>query len=163
SAAGTEPPITNPKYRPLAIATRPGSQADASSSTTRAGSLGPSGSGTSRRARSSSCVARGKTGRSSSESRKSPARAAVRCRGSRVSVIDSTVRGRAWARQLGGAIIKPMRRTRTAIVIWTMFAVVIAAIVVTYSRLAPEGLYNVTGHGFVHGGLSRALVYVNFP
>jgi hypothetical protein len=48
-------------------------------------------------------------------------------------------------------------------VIWTMFAVVTAAIVVTYSRLPSEQLYNVTGTGFVHGGLSRALVYVNFP
>jgi hypothetical protein len=56
-----------------------------------------------------------------------------------------------------------MRRTHTVVVIWAMFAAVIVAIVVTYSRLAPEDLYNVTGHGFVHGGLSRALVYVNFP
>src|SRR5206468_10416945 len=36
-------------------------------------------------------------------------------------------------------------------------------LIVTYSRLPPERLYNVTGSGFVHGGLSRALVYVNFP
>jgi hypothetical protein len=56
-----------------------------------------------------------------------------------------------------------MRRTRTVLVVWGMFAAVLVAIVVTYSRLVPEELYNVTGHGFVHGGLSRALVYVNFP
>jgi len=56
-----------------------------------------------------------------------------------------------------------MRRTRTVLVVWGMFAAVLVAIVVTYSRLVPEDLYNVTGHGFVHGGLSRALVYVNFP
>ena len=44
-----------------------------------------------------------------------------------------------------------------------MFAVVLAAIVVTYSRLPPYDLYNVVGHGFVRGGLSRAVVYLNFP
>ena len=56
-----------------------------------------------------------------------------------------------------------MRRTRVVDGIWAMFAAVLVAIVVTYSRLPPEALYNVTGHGFVDGGLSRALVYVNFP
>jgi hypothetical protein len=56
-----------------------------------------------------------------------------------------------------------MRRTRVVDGIWAMFAAVLVAIVVTYSRLPPEDLYNVTGHGFVDGGLSRALVYVNFP
>ena len=44
-----------------------------------------------------------------------------------------------------------------------MFAAVLVAIVVTYTRLPPEELYNVVGHGFVDGGLSRAVVYVNFP
>ena len=44
-----------------------------------------------------------------------------------------------------------------------MFALVTVAIVVTYSRIPPDQLYNVTGTGFVGGGLSRALVYVNFP
>jgi hypothetical protein len=44
-----------------------------------------------------------------------------------------------------------------------MFAVVLVAIAVTYTRIAPEDLYNVDGHGFVGGGLSRAVVYVNFP
>jgi len=56
-----------------------------------------------------------------------------------------------------------MRRTHTVVVVWGMFAAVVVAIVVTYSRHAPEDLYNVTGRGFVDGGLSRALVYVNFP
>jgi hypothetical protein len=44
-----------------------------------------------------------------------------------------------------------------------MFAAVLVAIVVTYTRLPPDELYNVVGHGFVDGGLSRAVVYVNFP
>ena len=44
-----------------------------------------------------------------------------------------------------------------------MFALATVAIVVTYSRIPPDRLYNVTGTGFVGGGLSRALVYVNFP
>jgi hypothetical protein len=56
-----------------------------------------------------------------------------------------------------------MRRTHAVIAIWSMFAVVLIAIVVTYTRIPPEQLYNVTGHGVVDGGLSRALVYVNFP
>src|SRR5947208_2973541 len=56
-----------------------------------------------------------------------------------------------------------MRRTHAVVVVWAMFAAVMAAIVVTYSRIPPEQLYNVTGNGFVYGGLSRALVYVNFP
>ena len=56
-----------------------------------------------------------------------------------------------------------MRRTRAVLLVWGMFAVVTTAVIVTYSRLPPEELYNVTGSGFVRGGLSRALVYVNFP
>jgi hypothetical protein len=56
-----------------------------------------------------------------------------------------------------------VRPTRAVVIVWTMFAVVVAAIVVTYSRLPPEDLYNVVGSGFVGGGLSRAVVYVNFP
>jgi hypothetical protein len=34
---------------------------------------------------------------------------------------------------------------------------------VTYSRIDPARLYHVSGHGVVHGGLSRVLVYANFP
>lgn len=55
------------------------------------------------------------------------------------------------------------RRTSAVLVVWAMFAAATTAVIVTYSRLSPEQLYNVTGHGFVHGGLSRALVYLNFP
>ena len=55
-------------------------------------------------------------------------------------------------------------RFRTGIgAVWAMFAAVLVAIVVTYTRLPPEDLYHVDGHGFVGGGLSRAVVYVNFP
>lgn len=59
--------------------------------------------------------------------------------------------------------VSDVRPTRVVLVIWAMFAVVTLAVVVTYSRLPPERLYNVTGSGFLHGGLSRALVYINFP
>src|SRR5437879_13706126 len=59
--------------------------------------------------------------------------------------------------------VSGVRPTRVILVIWALFAVVTVAVVVTYSRLPPERLYNVTGSGFLHGGLSRALVYVNFP
>jgi hypothetical protein len=56
-----------------------------------------------------------------------------------------------------------VRSTHAVAIVWAMFGVVLAAIVVTYSRLPPHELYNVTGHGLVDGGLSRAVVYVNFP
>src|SRR5262245_24764010 len=48
------------------------------------------------------------------------------------------------------------------LVVWALFAVVTIEVVVTYSRLPPEQLYHVSGSG-IEGGLSRALVFVNFP
>ena len=51
---------------------------------------------------------------------------------------------------------------------WAMWAVVLATILVTYWRLPPDtpgatdDLYHVSGNGIV-GGLSRALVELNFP
>jgi hypothetical protein len=47
-------------------------------------------------------------------------------------------------------------------VVWALFAVVAAEILVTYSRLPPHELYHVSGSGLT-GGASRALVFVNFP
>ena len=46
--------------------------------------------------------------------------------------------------------------------VWAIFAVVAVEIVVTYSRLPADMLYHVSGSG-IEGGLSRALVFVNFP
>ena len=46
--------------------------------------------------------------------------------------------------------------------VWLVFAVVTAEILVTYSRVPAHELYHVSGSGIV-GGLSRALVFVNFP
>ena len=43
-----------------------------------------------------------------------------------------------------------------------LFAVVTAEVIVTYSRISSRELYHVSGSGIV-GGLSRALVFVNFP
>ncbi len=48
------------------------------------------------------------------------------------------------------------------VAVWTLFAVVAIEILVTYSRLPARELYHVSGSGLV-GGLSRALVYSNFP
>ena len=45
---------------------------------------------------------------------------------------------------------------------WGLWALVLAAILVTYSRLDLEELYHVSGEGLA-GGLSRALVELNFP
>jgi hypothetical protein len=46
--------------------------------------------------------------------------------------------------------------------VWASFAVVAVEVVVTYSRLPARDLYHVSGSG-IEGGLSRALVFVNFP
>ena len=46
--------------------------------------------------------------------------------------------------------------------VWTLFAVVTAEILVTYSRLPAHDLYHVSGSG-LRGGASRALVFLNYP
>lgn len=46
--------------------------------------------------------------------------------------------------------------------VWGIFAVVALEILITYSRLPPAELYNVSGSG-VTGGASRALVFLNYP
>jgi hypothetical protein len=48
------------------------------------------------------------------------------------------------------------------LVVWMLFAVVTTEILVTYSRVPVRELYHVSGSG-IEGGLSRALVFVNFP
>ena len=45
---------------------------------------------------------------------------------------------------------------------WMLFAVLTTEILVTYSRIPSRELYHVSGSG-IEGGLSRALVFVNFP
>ncbi|MET0938883.1 MAG: hypothetical protein ABWY51_06645 [Gaiellaceae bacterium] len=45
---------------------------------------------------------------------------------------------------------------------WLLFAVVATEILITYTRLPPERLYNVSGSGFT-GGASRVLVFANWP
>ena len=49
-----------------------------------------------------------------------------------------------------------------AIGVWSLFALVALAILVTYSRLPPEALYHTSGEGLEAGG-SRALVFAGFP
>src|ERR671931_686834 len=46
--------------------------------------------------------------------------------------------------------------------LWAMFGVVAAEIVVTYSRIPPAKLYSVSGTG-AGAGFGRALVFLNFP
>jgi hypothetical protein len=48
------------------------------------------------------------------------------------------------------------------LVVWMLFAVVTIEVIVTYSRIPARELYHVSGSG-IEGGLSRALVLVNFP
>jgi hypothetical protein len=49
-----------------------------------------------------------------------------------------------------------------ALVVWALFGLVALGILVTYSWVPPEELYNVTGEGLA-GGLSRVLVFLNYP
>ena len=49
-----------------------------------------------------------------------------------------------------------------AVLVWLLFAVVTTEILVTYSRVPARQLYHVSGSG-IEGGLSRALVFLNFP
>jgi hypothetical protein len=49
-----------------------------------------------------------------------------------------------------------------AAVLWVPWLVVLVAVLVTYSRIAPEDLYHVSGSG-ISGGLSRVLVLLSFP
>ena len=49
-----------------------------------------------------------------------------------------------------------------ALAAWGVWAVVLLTIIVTYARLEPTDLYHVSRDGLA-GGLSRALVEVNFP
>jgi hypothetical protein len=49
-----------------------------------------------------------------------------------------------------------------AVATWCMWGLVLVAIVVTYARLAPEETYHVSRDGLA-GGLSRAVVELNFP
>jgi hypothetical protein len=46
--------------------------------------------------------------------------------------------------------------------IWAAYGIVAAAMLVTYSRVDPTELYHVSGSG-LRAGLSRILVYANFP
>src|SRR5215210_4002214 len=46
--------------------------------------------------------------------------------------------------------------------VWLLFAVVGTAKLVTYSRIPPDRLYHVTHDGLA-GGLSRVLVFANYP
>jgi hypothetical protein len=46
--------------------------------------------------------------------------------------------------------------------VWALCGAIALAILVTYSRIRPEDLYNVSGEG-LSGGLSRVLFFVNWP
>ena len=58
-------------------------------------------------------------------------------------------------RQAGGLPVE-------VVLVWMLFAVVTVEVLVTYSRIPSRALYHVSGSG-IEGGLSRALVFVNFP
>lgn len=49
-----------------------------------------------------------------------------------------------------------------ALAVWGLWAVAVLAVVVTYSRISAQDLYNVSGGG-LEGGLGRALVFLGYP
>jgi hypothetical protein len=51
---------------------------------------------------------------------------------------------------------------REAYALWALYGLIALIVIVTYSRIQPDELYHVSGSGF-EGGLSRALVLVDFP
>jgi hypothetical protein len=53
-------------------------------------------------------------------------------------------------------------RGREPLVVWSLLALVTVEIAVTYARLPAFELYHVSGNG-LDGGLSRAIVFLNFP
>ncbi len=55
-----------------------------------------------------------------------------------------------------------MRLPREVAIVWTLLAAMLVAVLVTYSRLPADELYNVSGTGF-RAGLSRVVVDLNFP
>lgn len=58
--------------------------------------------------------------------------------------------------------MKPHKGLVPVATVWFVFAAVGFAIFITYARLPPESLYNVSRSG-VAGGASRLLVYLNYP
>jgi hypothetical protein len=55
-----------------------------------------------------------------------------------------------------------VRVPREIAAVWALVAASLAAVLVTYTRLPASELYNVSGSG-LRGGLSRAVVELNFP
>ena len=76
-----------------------------------------------------------------------------------VRLLDRTACPKRYVRRVRRAAGAPQGE---AIAAWLVSALVLVAITVTYARLDPTELYNVSGEG-VAGGLSRALVELNFP
>ena len=60
------------------------------------------------------------------------------------------------------ALSEPTPSQGEALTTWAIWALVLLAILVTYSRLEPPALYHVSNDGLA-GGLSRAVVELNFP
>jgi hypothetical protein len=60
-----------------------------------------------------------------------------------------------WKRQGAGLPVE-------VVLVWGLFAVVTAEVLATYARIPSRELYHVSGSG-LEGGLSRALVFLNFP
>ena len=65
---------------------------------------------------------------------------------------DGEWRGRPGVRQLGEALT-----------VWAIYGLEAIAVLVTYSRLPPEVLYNVDSAGDLAGGLSRMVTVLNYP
>lgn len=61
-----------------------------------------------------------------------------------------------------GAVIERIHRQPELVAVWALLALVGLAVFVTYSRVPPTELYNVSHSGVV-GGASRLVVFLGFP
>src|SRR6476646_2664760 len=115
SAAGSAPPMTKPKCRGPAVATRPGSAPAASASITAAGSSPRAGSGPPRALRTAEASARAATGRSSSVARNASACSAAARRPAGRSGMSRTYA----SGQVGGDLVeRGDRRKQLGRVLW---------------------------------------------
>lgn len=62
-----------------------------------------------------------------------------------------------------GGDVPGVRQLGEALTVWAIYGLETIAVLVTYSRLPPEVLYNVDSAGDLAGGLSRMVTVLNYP
>ena len=134
-----------------------------------------------RERRRPSATVRATPGSAARHARPASAAASPPTRGSRTDRASAARGGRGRSRRTTRAVDLPRRRAYPGwrlilragkgqavglpvevVLVWMIFVVVTAEILVTYSRLPARELYHVSGSG-IQGGLSRAVLFTNFP